>query len=558
MILLIDNYDSFSYNLYQMIGEMEPDIKVIRNDAMTAEEVLDMEPSAIILSPGPGRPADAGICEDVVKTCAGRIPILGVCLGHQAICEAFGGMIVHAKELMHGKQSDTRLSRWSLLFKGLPEKVKVARYHSLAVRPDTLPKSLRVSAVAEDGEIMAVEHERAPVFGLQFHPESIMTAEGAIILKNFLAIAESFPRKTKKETSYKEVQPYVPPVMKKEEKKGLFITKAVSELINEGALSPETGKKALSEITEQEAGDIQISSFLTAMSAKGITDDEILMTAEALRAGGGDIEHSPELMDLRYTSPYGVEFFDVFTAAAFVTAAAGIKVLQLADDAGHEGYSSEECYEKLGADITGGPAAAAAALSRANMAAIPVREGFGIFKGAVPARSHLSVNTLFDAAEAVLHPAFPAMRLMGARDQKKAERLLKLLASTGVKKAIVLSGQDGSGMLSLMAPTNIFELTDGNVSVHMVRPEDFGFKRCAKEEIAGGTPEKNAELIRAVLGGKKGAPLNAVILNAGAALHMARGISLADGIKEAQVIIESGRAKNTLEAFINAERSAVK
>ena len=186
MILLIDNYDSFSYNLYQFIGEMNPDIKVVRNDAYTVSEIRDMAPSHIILSPGPGYPKDAGICIDVVKELSGEIPILGVCLGHQSICEAFGATVAHAHTLMHGKQSVAKVDTESPIFASLAPEQKVGRYHSLSVVEETLPAELKATAVSDDGEIMAVENREKKVFGLQFHPESILTEHGKEMLKAFL------------------------------------------------------------------------------------------------------------------------------------------------------------------------------------------------------------------------------------------------------------------------------------------------------------------------------------------------------------------------------------
>lgn len=188
MIVLIDNYDSFSYNLYQLVGELNPDIEVVRNDALTVEGLEAMHPDAIILSPGPGRPADAGICEEAALKLSGKVPILGVCLGHQAICEAFGGVVGYAKELMHGKSSVAKLDATSPIFKGMPEQTQVARYHSLAAEEETLPECLKVISRTDDGEVMAVQHTEFPTFGLQFHPESILTPEGRTILKNFLEI----------------------------------------------------------------------------------------------------------------------------------------------------------------------------------------------------------------------------------------------------------------------------------------------------------------------------------------------------------------------------------
>ncbi len=190
MILLIDNYDSFSYNLYQLVGSINPDIRVIRNDAMTAEEIGALEPEAIVISPGPGRPEHAGVCMDVIRALGGNIPILGVCLGHQAICAAFGATVSYAKELMHGKQSISKLDTACPLFRGCPEKIPVARYHSLAAVEDTIPDCLRVTARTDDGEVMALMHADYPVFGLQFHPESILTPNGRTIVENFLALAK--------------------------------------------------------------------------------------------------------------------------------------------------------------------------------------------------------------------------------------------------------------------------------------------------------------------------------------------------------------------------------
>lgn len=190
MILLIDNYDSFSYNLFQLVGTLNPDIRVVRNDLLSVPEIEALSPEAILLSPGPGRPADAGICEEAVQKLSGKIPILGVCLGHQAICEAFGGTVGYAKALMHGKSSLTKLAPSCPLFQDLPPEIPVARYHSLAAK-EPLPPDLEAAAVAEDGEIMALQHKAHPTFGLQFHPESILTPDGETILKNFLTFAQN-------------------------------------------------------------------------------------------------------------------------------------------------------------------------------------------------------------------------------------------------------------------------------------------------------------------------------------------------------------------------------
>lgn len=186
MIVLIDNYDSFSYNLYQLVGSIYPDVEVIRNDKITVEELTDKKPEAIILSPGPGRPEDAGICIETVRRLGDTIPILGVCLGHQSICKAYGAEVSYAKQLMHGKTSMVHPDSGSVLFAGLDKEIQIGRYHSLAAVEETMPQELRVTAATADGEIMAVEHTKHPVYGLQFHPESILTPDGRTIVENFL------------------------------------------------------------------------------------------------------------------------------------------------------------------------------------------------------------------------------------------------------------------------------------------------------------------------------------------------------------------------------------
>lgn len=189
MILLIDNYDSFTYNLYQLTAGINPDVKVVRNDALTVAEIEALHPSHILLSPGPGYPKDAGVCEDVIAHFAGKVPILGVCLGHQAICEVFGATVAHAKKLMHGKKSRIRVSAEDALFAELPDTIDAARYHSLAAVCDTIPSDLIVIAQDDElGEVMAVRHARFAVYGVQFHPESVLTPQGDIILKNFLGL----------------------------------------------------------------------------------------------------------------------------------------------------------------------------------------------------------------------------------------------------------------------------------------------------------------------------------------------------------------------------------
>jgi anthranilate synthase component 2 len=193
MLLLIDNYDSFTSNLFHYLGELGAAVKVVRNDELTAAEALAMKPEGIVLSPGPCTPNEAGICLDLIKTADGRMPILGVCLGHQAIGQAYGGRVVRAPAPMHGKLSTIHHTGKSV-FRGINNDFPATRYHSLAIAPDSLPAGLEVTATSEDGVIQGVMHKTHPVHGVQFHPESIASQNGHALLANFLALARDFAR----------------------------------------------------------------------------------------------------------------------------------------------------------------------------------------------------------------------------------------------------------------------------------------------------------------------------------------------------------------------------
>ena len=271
MILLIDNYDSFTYNLYQAVGVLTKDITVARNDEITIDEIEKMSPAAIIISPGPGYPKDAGISEEVIKTFSGRIPILGVCLGHQAIAEAFGGKIVHAKQQLHGKQTDINLNTANPLFSGLKSTIKAARYHSLVVDSISLPTCLSVIATDDKAQIMAIRHREHPTYGVQFHPESVLTGEvGNMIIENFLNdIAGIKTTKTKSAA--------LPDSERVELKKYLKI------VCDGKSLTEDEAYKAMDIIMSDRASNAQIACLLTALRMKGETIDEITGFAKVMR-----------------------------------------------------------------------------------------------------------------------------------------------------------------------------------------------------------------------------------------------------------------------------------
>ena len=261
MILVIDNYDSFTYNLCQYIGEMYPNILVKRNDEITLEEIKTLQPEAIIISPGPGYPDSAGISVETIQEFSGKIPILGVCLGHQSIVQAFGGKIIPAHQLMHGKSSKIRFEEKHPIFKHIPLPFIAGRYHSLIADETTLPECLRVIALDENGQVMAISHNSHKTYGLQFHPESVLTSDGKQLLRNFLTIAGIL-----------EAEP---------EQKKVNLKPYYSKLMQKQNLTVEEAEDCMDMLMSGQASQLQIAAVLTALATKGETPDEIAGFAKA-------------------------------------------------------------------------------------------------------------------------------------------------------------------------------------------------------------------------------------------------------------------------------------
>lgn len=263
MILMIDNYDSFTYNVYQYIGSLYPQIQVVRNDEITIDEIRNLQNlEALVISPGPGYPDSAGISKDVIKTFGKDIPILGICLGHQAIGEVYGGKVVPARELMHGKMSEITINNKNPLFEGLEDKIYAARYHSLIIDDETFPEDLKVIGRDEKGQIMAVCHKEYPVYGIQFHPESILTEMGMKILENFLTdiagirLGDSTKEETMSAVNQETLKPFL------------------AKIVEGNHLTEEEAYKAMDCIMSGNATDAQMGSFLTGVRMNHETPEE--------------------------------------------------------------------------------------------------------------------------------------------------------------------------------------------------------------------------------------------------------------------------------------------
>lgn len=561
MILLIDNYDSFSYNVYQLTAAVNPDVRVVRNDRITLEEIEALAPSHILLSPGPGRPADAGVCEEVVRRFAGRIPILGICLGHQAICEVFGAEVTYAKCLMHGKQSAAWLDTDSALFRGMRQEITVGRYHSLGAKPSTMPECLRVTARTEDGEIMAVEHKEYPVYGVQFHPESVLTPEGLQIMKNFIGGGkrnrESFPEGSSNADGAQKGK-NMSTVQQEKEDGRLLIGEAIVKLSRKEDIGYEMAKGVMNEIMSGRASDVQKSAYLTALGMKGETIEEITGSAEEMRNHALPLEHGMEVLEIVGTGGDHSNSFNISTTAALIVAAAGVPVAKHGNRAASSSSGAADCLEALGVNISLEPEQAAELLKEAGIAFLFAQKYHTAMKYVGPIRRELGIRTVFNILGPLTNPARATMQVMGVYDESLLEPMAHVLSNLGVEKGMVVYGQERLDEISICGPTSVCAFRGGQYKRFTITPESAGLKTGHRGDLLGGTPRENAAITRAILTGEdRGAKRDAAVINAAAALFVAgKKTSLKEAVKLAQETIDSGLALAKLEQFIELSKCA--
>ncbi len=537
MILLIDNYDSFSYNVYQLIGSINPDIKVIRNDELSVEEIEALAPTHIVISPGPGRPSEAGICEEAVRHFAGKIPILGICLGHQAICEAFGGKIGYAKQLMHGKQSVARLDNSCGIFARMGKEVTVARYHSLAAPEEGLPECLKVVARTPDGEVMAVAHREYPVYGVQFHPESVLTPGGRQIMVNFLNNVKGEDNTMAQET--------------KGNGEKSSIQQAILLLSRKQDIGYEMAKDVMNEIMNGEADDVQKSAYLTALSMKGETIEEITGSAEAMRSHSLKLNTNVATLEIVGTGGDGSNSFNISTTSAMVISAAGVPVTKHGNRAASSRSGAADCLEALGVNLTIEPEKSEKILEEIGICFLFAQKYHTAMKYVGPIRKELGIRTVFNILGPLTNPARPSMIVLGVYEEALLEPMAKVLSNLGISRGMVVFGQEKLDEISAAGPTSVCEINDGSFEKYVITPEDMGLTRCNPEDLKGGTPQDNAEITRRILKGELGPKRNAVLMNAGAALYVAgKAESLKAGVELAAATIDSGKAYEQLEKFV--------
>ncbi|MGN0638302.1 MAG: bifunctional anthranilate synthase component II/anthranilate phosphoribosyltransferase [Huintestinicola sp.] len=543
MIVMIDNYDSFTYNVYQAMASLYNDIKVFRNDEITIPEIEKMAPEALVISPGPSYPKDAGISVEAIKYFAGKLPIFGICLGHQSIGEAFGGNIVRAKAPMHGKSSVIKIDSSCPIFSGLPDKITAARYHSIIIERESLPECLKITAETEDGEIMAVAHKEYPIYGVQFHPESILAEMGVNIISNFLTQVVGV------KTTGAGVSP-IP--MEKRSALKKYIAKAVdgSDLTEEEAFD------AMNIIMSDAATPAQIAAFLIDMRMKGETITEITGFAKGMRSKAAVIEGFRSAVDIVGTGGDMAGTFNISTTSSFVIAAAGINVAKHGNRAASSKSGAADCLDALGVNIKLSPENAAKCLEKTGIAFLFAQFFHGAMRFVAPVRKEIGCRTFFNILGPLTNPALADYIVLGIYDEKLADLMANVLIRLGIKGAMVVNGSDGLDEITMTGVTHVCEVKNGKITNYDIDPHDYGFEYCTPDDLKGGTPEENARITLDILSGKDmSAKRNTVILNAGCAIYCAGGAKdIAEGVNIAKEMIDSGKALaklNEMKAFTN-------
>ena len=537
MIVLLDNYDSFTYNLYQYIGELYPDIQVIRNDVITVEGLEQLKPEALIVSPGPGYPKDAGISLEAIRHFSGKIPILGVCLGHQSIAEAFGGKIVKASVLMHGKASKIRFQKDATLFRHLPEEVPCGRYHSLIVEDASVPECLWVTARDTDGQIMGLEHKELPIYGVQFHPESILTQAGKQILINFL---NTIPGVS------------IPDVMQEPPAPKKALCPYSNRLIEFQNLTQQEAAEAMDIIMSGQATEAQIAEFLTALRMKGETIDEISGLALGMRAKANLVPDSKDAIDIVGTGGDLASSFNISTTASFVIAAAGVKVAKHGNRSVSSKSGAADVLECLGVKIQCTPEQAKACLDTVGVSFLFAQSYHKSMRFVAPVRGQMGVRTVFNVLGPLTNPAQTDYIVLGVYEKKLLSVMAHVLIQIGIQRAMVVYGNDRLDEVSISDSTSVAEVRDGQVLEYELTPEQMGLLRGTKEEIVGGTAQENADITKGILNGSiTGSKRNIVLLNAGCALYtIGKVASVQEGVSLAAEMIDSGKALEKLQELV--------
>ena len=542
MILLIDNYDSFVFNVAQYLGELtDEEVRTVRNDQLTLAEIRALKPSRIVLSPGPKHPKDSGICLEILKEIT-DIPILGICLGHQAFGLVHGATVKRLEVPLHGKTSVLTVTEpQSVLFKGLPQQFSVMRYHSLYVDKDTLPQELIITALSDDGVIMALQHKTKPIHSIQFHPESFFTEYGKNILKNFLIGTQS-----------------VQNVQNTEEKAKAYaneVFKAALKKLQENQPLGDSDFKQICEVLHSKQYDIvQLGALLVLISEKSLYPESLTAFVRNILAYSTTFADPRPMIDLCGTGGDGLKTINISTSVAFIVAALGVKVAKHGNRSVTSQSGSTDVLGELGIAMESNLMKQLDSLEKNGLAFFHAPFFHNLVGEVREVRQRLGIRTVFNVLGPLLHPNTKLKyQLVGLYHEPVMRLYAETLQLLGREHALVVRGNDGLDEISICDETKIVEVKGKQILEYTIAPEMFGFKRAFHTDIQGGTPTENAEVLRRTLKGEeRGAKADIVILNAMFALYTANVVKHP---AEAKSLIEealrSGKVWNYYQLTMN-------
>lgn len=532
MILVIDNYDSFTYNVVQSLQRLSEgeEVRVVRSKEITVEEIEKLNPDRLVISPGPGTPSEAGVSIDAIKYFAGKLPILGVCLGHQAIGEAFGATIVQAKYIRHGVVEEITTDGRGI-FRLIGKSSSFTRYHSLVIDESTLSSDFEITARAKDGDIMGIRHKTMCIEGVQFHPESIASKGGDDIFRAFL----------------------------KYRRDNLPVNDLLNTIVSGKDLTEDQAHRFMENLADGTLDERVTAAVLTGLSCKKPAVSEIVGFAKALlqvkKPLPVEFKNNAEIVG---TGGDGKGSFNISSLSALVTASCGQLITKHGNRAVSSKSGSADFFESLGIDIMASPEKTCELVQKTNFGFFMATVYHSAMRFAAPVRKALGIKTIMNIMGPLLNPANAEYELLGIYSKDLLETYAHAAKELGAKRVLVITSEDGYDEISPCAVTYAYQInSDGKEYSYVIDPKKFGLENMDENELYGGNGKENAALAMEVLnGGGRPTIKAAVCLNAGAALYISgKAKTLKDGFDMAKDAIDSGKAKAKLEEIVSVSQN---
>lgn len=523
MILVIDNYDSFTFNVTQILQTItDKEICLVRNDEYSVEQLAEMNPEYLIVSPGPGAPHQAGVCEEAIRYFAGKIPILGICLGHQAICEAFGARIVQAKYIRHGIVEEIKLDGRGL-FRSIGKSAKFTRYHSLVVDESTLSDEFEVTARAKDGDVMGIRHKTLPIEGIQFHSESIASEHGAALLSAFI--------------NYR--------------RDNIVVADCLNQLIAKKDLTEAQAAFFMDNVTDGSMDERAMAAILVAMASKGPAVSELIGCAKSILKKKRELPIEKNgLAEIVGTGGDGKGSFNISSLSALIAASCGQKMAKHGNRAVSSKSGSADFFEALGINIMASPEKTANLIKKTDFGFLMAPVYHSAMRFAAPVRKALGIKTIMNLLGPLLNPAGAEYEVLGVYNVDLLKDYARAAKGLGAKRVMVVCSRDGYDEISPCAPTDVYQIDErGNENQYVIKPENFGITGMDEDELLGGNGSDNAKLAMEVLNGKGRKTIRAAVgLNAGAVLYLCgKCKNLKDGYEMAIKALDDGVVNAKLE-----------